>query len=350
MATPVETWFCLITLAMLGAMIWLARFPSIHWLATWPATVMHELAHFLLALLTFGKPVAISLLPKRMAGGVQLGEVTVRNLNAFNGALIALAPLSLLGGAYALYATVIRDQACDWTKLFSIAYLAASALYGSVPSRHDCVQALRKPFGAMVILGIAGACFVGQADAMADRLVDYGTLLANQVHPLSVAVRATTDHAGWSVVKRVVYWALPDHVLIDLALFLGLVGLLVLLVGFRRLGVSLLLSALGCWLIPTLLEPYIGQLVEVTVRQGRIVANRLPWWALSLICVVACVAILRLVLTIFIGRNGADQAMSILMADLVRLFTKVVFILPFLLIAMLWRFLSRSSTPRTEKT
>ncbi len=202
----------------------------------------------------------------------------------------------------------------------------------------------------MAIIAVAATCFVGQADAMTERLVDYENLLAKQVRPLSMAVRAMADQAGSSMMKRVVYLALPDRLLVDLAIFLGLVGLLAFLLGFRRIGVSLLLSAVGCWLIPTLLEPYIGQLVEVAYQQGRIVVNRLPWWALSLACVIACIGILRLLLTVFIGRNGADQAMSILTADVVRLAAKVVFILPIRLIGIVWRSLSRGSPPTTDKT
>lgn len=350
MTTSVDYWFYLITAAMLGAMIWVARFPSVHWLLTWPATVMHELAHFVVAMLTFGKPVAISLLPKRTTTGVQLGEVKVRNLNAFNGAVIAMAPFLLLGVAYALYATVIRGQACDWAKLLSVAYLAANALYGSAPSRHDFIHALRKPLGGIAILAIAASCFVGQADAMADRLVSYGNLFAERVLPLNTDVRATNDHAGTSIMKRVIYWALPDRLLVDIALFLGLLGLLAFLLGFRRVAVSLLLSAAGCWLFPTLLAPYMGKLVDLALEQGRIVVDRLPWWALVLMCAIGFIAIARLVLTLVIGRHGADHTMSILTADIIRLFARIVFILPMRLIGILWRSLSRSSPQVTDKT
>lgn len=344
-----EFWFWLTVSAMLGTMIWLARVPSIHWIVTWPATIMHELAHFLVAIVTFGRPIAISLLPKRTATGVRLGAVTVRNLNAFNGALIALAPLLLLGLAYALYATVIRGQSCDWTKLLTMAYLVANALYGSVPSRFDVTQALRKPLGGIAIFAVAVTCFSGQADAMAVRLVDYGDLLSKQARLLNINVRAVTDHASASIIKRVAYWALPDDLLLNIALFLALLGVLTFLLGFRRVGVSLLLSAAGCWLIPTLLEPYIGLLVDLALREGTLLAKRLPWWALALAVGIGCIGFLRLALTLFIGRSGAAHTMSILMADIIRLFARLVFILPFRIIRLVWRSLNRNSTQGENK-
>jgi hypothetical protein len=188
---------------MLGAMIWVVRFPAIHWIVTWPATAMHEIAHFVIAMLTFGKPVAISLLPTRTTNGVRLGEVTLENLNAFNGTVIAMAPLLLSGAAYAFYATLIRGQSCDWTKLLPMAYVVANALYGSVPSRRDVIQALRKPLGGIAVFIIAVSCFVGQADTMPVRLVEYGDLLAKQARQLIIDVRTATLHAGRSIRRRV---------------------------------------------------------------------------------------------------------------------------------------------------
>lgn len=348
--TLVECWFWLITSAMLGAMIWVARFPAIHWIFTWPATVMHELAHFVVAMITFGQPKAISLLPKRTKSGVRLGQVTVGNLNAFNGALIAMAPLFLLGVAFALYTILIRDHSCDWTKLVPMAYLVANSVYGSVPSRSDVLQALRKPFGGIAIIAVAAIFFVGQTDAMAVGLIDYGKFLAKQAGIVNIDVRAASDHAGLSIVKNLVYWTLPDNVLVDVSLFLALLGVLTFLLGFRRIGISLLLFAAGCWLIPILLEPYIEQIVALALQKGVLIAKRLPWWALVLACGIGCIGALRLVLTIFIGRSGANQAMSILIADIVRLFCRLVFVLPFRLIGMIWRSLNRNSTQGANKT
>jgi len=192
-----DFWFWLITSAMLGAMLWVARFPAIHWILTWPSTVMHELAHFVVAAITFGKPKAISLLPRRTSSGVRLGGVTVGNLNALNGALIAMAPLLNTGVAFAFYAILIRGQSCEWTKLVLIAYLTASAMYASVPSRSDVLQALRNPFGGIAVLAIAAAFLVVRADVIAVDLVNYGRDLRKDFRSLFLGGNAEANSRQW---------------------------------------------------------------------------------------------------------------------------------------------------------
>ena len=60
-------------------------------------TVCHELAHFLVGLVTCARPAAISIVPRRMAGGWQLGSVSLTRVRWYNAAPAALAPFLVAG-------------------------------------------------------------------------------------------------------------------------------------------------------------------------------------------------------------------------------------------------------------
>lgn len=57
-----------------------------------PGTLCHELAHFLVGLLTFARPASLSIIPSRG----KLGEVKLANARWYNSAPTALAPLLLV--------------------------------------------------------------------------------------------------------------------------------------------------------------------------------------------------------------------------------------------------------------
>lgn len=60
-----------------------------------PGTLCHELAHFVAGLLTFARPVSLSIIPRREGKGYRLGEVKLANARWYNSAFTALAPLLL---------------------------------------------------------------------------------------------------------------------------------------------------------------------------------------------------------------------------------------------------------------
>jgi hypothetical protein len=68
--------------------------PAVRAVFLLPGTVAHELLHFLVGLLLNGKPVSLSVWPRRTAPGQWvLGTVRFANLRWYNAVFIALAPL-----------------------------------------------------------------------------------------------------------------------------------------------------------------------------------------------------------------------------------------------------------------
>jgi len=61
-----------------------------------PATILHELAHLLVGIVTFAMPTKFSLIPKKDVDGYKLGSVDLKNINFFNAFPIGIAPLLLL--------------------------------------------------------------------------------------------------------------------------------------------------------------------------------------------------------------------------------------------------------------
>lgn len=102
-------------------------------------TVLHELAHFLVGVVTGAKPVSLRLFPQRTAQGWVLGSVTFEQVTLLNAAPVAFAPLLLfaLAPILGLYwaAPAARDGSW-WMWLFAT-YVCANALDAGWPSRAD---------------------------------------------------------------------------------------------------------------------------------------------------------------------------------------------------------------------
>jgi len=120
-----------------------------------PATLLHELTHFIAGLLTNAKPSGASIIPhKQDDGSWTLGSVTFSNIRWYNGALVGLSPLllglifvPLIPGEWAFSHTQIKDL---WIWL-AMAYLFPSAM----PSGVDLLIALKSsiPLFAIAIIG-----------------------------------------------------------------------------------------------------------------------------------------------------------------------------------------------------
>ncbi len=106
-------------------------------LAAFPGTLLHELLHFVVGLLLWGRPSGFSVLPRRVSRGVALGSVRFANVRWYNGCFIGLAPLLLLplalwllaGRLHALQA--LHPQALAWS------YRRATLVDASLPSWPD---------------------------------------------------------------------------------------------------------------------------------------------------------------------------------------------------------------------
>ncbi len=123
--------------------------------------VLHELSHYIVALLLNGKPELPSLIPKREVyykGGMEhtlwiLGHVKVRNLNSFNKFFIGLAPaLILIPSAFYIYLYFFDWFKYDPRNLFLFYLILYLLLYNAMPSSQDLKIASEGYLGFFVFL------------------------------------------------------------------------------------------------------------------------------------------------------------------------------------------------------
>jgi len=110
-----------------------------------PATLFHELMHFIVSLFTFGMPRKISIFPEKSDNGYTLGYVESYNVRWYNGLLIGLAPLLLIPIDFYFFKLYLINE----TNIYYIlvkGYIAATLLEGSIPSITDIKLAISKSF------------------------------------------------------------------------------------------------------------------------------------------------------------------------------------------------------------
>lgn len=104
-----------------------------------PGTVMHETLHGLVGWVLFAQPRSFSIFPKRQGNTWVLGSVSFANLNIWNAAPVAFAPLLMLGAGWLLYEhwmlpTFMRADYWIW---MASGYVTACAFFSCVPSGTD---------------------------------------------------------------------------------------------------------------------------------------------------------------------------------------------------------------------
>ena len=123
-------------------------FPAI--LYCLPFTVMHEAAHFVVALLTGGRPSSFCVWPRRVGGGWVLGSVTAVP-TLLSAAPTALAPLGWLAISYYLLLH------WDLRPAEVPEYLVVAVLYACIaactPSWQDIRVAIRNPLSLILWAG-----------------------------------------------------------------------------------------------------------------------------------------------------------------------------------------------------
>lgn len=129
--------------------------PALRALWVLPGTLVHELLHLIVGLLLNGKPVTVSLWPRRAANGQWiLGSVGFTNLRWYNAVFIGLAPLLAIAVSMALTPTPIgwklhTDDLWHWA-------LVAPVLAMCLPSTTDWKLALRSwPIIGLGLVGLA---------------------------------------------------------------------------------------------------------------------------------------------------------------------------------------------------
>jgi hypothetical protein len=104
-----------------------------------PGTFLHEALHGMVGLLLFAKPKSFSIFPKRQGNNWVLGSVGFTNLNIWNAAPVAFAPLLMLGIGWLLYEhwmlpTFLMAHYLIWVVS---GYVTACALFSCIPSTTD---------------------------------------------------------------------------------------------------------------------------------------------------------------------------------------------------------------------
>lgn len=128
----------LLAIAVLVVLILLSRrLGALFFLAAFPATLAHELAHLLVGLVTWGRPSGMRLWPQRSARGYVLGSVSCLNVRWYNGLLIGLAPLLLLPLALALLYWRLQPPLLPLADEALWIYMIACLVCASLPSRQD---------------------------------------------------------------------------------------------------------------------------------------------------------------------------------------------------------------------
>lgn len=120
-----------------------------------PGTFFHEMAHFFVGILLFGKPVNFSLIPKIENKNISLGSVSFINLNFFNTLPIALAPYLLLFLSVILFISfsnmlIVNTNINYFVFLYS--FIIYSTLISSFPSSQDWKVAFSNKIGLIFYL------------------------------------------------------------------------------------------------------------------------------------------------------------------------------------------------------
>lgn len=100
------------------------------------------------------------------------------------------------------------------------------------------------------------------------------------------------------------YWFMPEQLVLPVALLLVVMGLFLRLIGLRRMGWSLLFAAVGLVVLPVLLGPVLEE-----------VLMQVPMWLVMLLLVALGFYLVRLVLALFLGKEGAGTLLAMMVAS-----------------------------------
>ncbi len=134
----------------------IGRFKHLNCRSLWSAAlvnfvgvVLHELAHYLVALLLGGRPTRFSVWPKRSGGGYLFGQVVCGRVTAFNALPIGLAPLLLLPLAWLLDRHFFHTfRPTPWNYLLYL-FLLVILIENALPSSVDWQLVRRFPLGLL---------------------------------------------------------------------------------------------------------------------------------------------------------------------------------------------------------
>lgn len=137
------------------------RLGLLFFVAAFPATVAHEVAHLLIGLLTNGQPAGLRLWPRRSTRGYVLGSVTCNNVRWYNGLFIGLAPLTLLPLAAVLLGWRMRQHPALAPIEAIWVYAIASLVLAALPSWQDLKIALASSWLLLAVGTAIAAWYLG---------------------------------------------------------------------------------------------------------------------------------------------------------------------------------------------
>lgn len=108
------------------------------WLFYLPGTILHELAHFVIAVLTFAAPTRFTLIPKRQGNYYVLGQVQCARATILNAAFVGLAPVLLILPALYLWQNFFDAfHEKQYIKAIALAWAAYTTTASAMPSSQD---------------------------------------------------------------------------------------------------------------------------------------------------------------------------------------------------------------------
>lgn len=147
----------ILVVAWLGLMFAVRRSGYLIAFISLAATALHEACHWLVGLLLNAQPRSVTLMPKRQGGHWVLGAVSFANLNLWNSAFVALAPLAMLPlGVWAFQAWMVPAFAAgDYPSWGLAGYIVACCAFGGLPSTADIRIGAASAFLYALIAGAA---------------------------------------------------------------------------------------------------------------------------------------------------------------------------------------------------
>jgi hypothetical protein len=126
-------------------LVWLGLMRSVRYsgwgvaLISFVGTWLHELSHYLTGFLLCAKPMSFTLWPKRDGDQWVLGSVGFTNLNIWNAAPVAFAPLMLigLGGLLFVYWSQPAFVSGHYLSWLLSSYVVACCFFSCLPSTTD---------------------------------------------------------------------------------------------------------------------------------------------------------------------------------------------------------------------
>lgn len=103
---------------------------------------------------------------------------------------------------------------------------------------------------------------------------------------------------------ELIYWLMPDPMVWPAALGMFIVGIFLWLIGLSGLGRLLVFGAAGLVVLPPLIEPILDEILTL-----------IPTWMVVLVGFALTMYFVRLVLTVFLGKEGAGEFLGSLAAS-----------------------------------